>query len=355
MINVAALTTGKSIPSARFRLRQHFKPMRDLGINVQEYLPRIAKGGEKLFLPFGFRLRYFPIAWPQYLIHAALKLESVAETVVQSRGADILWLERGLFLGCPTFERFLKHPFVFDVDDAIWHGKPFGKSQAIASAKRADHILAGNAYLADWFSKHNKNITVVPTSIDGEKFFPQQKEVGEEFVIGWTGSCENYRYLFKIREALLRFFEKCPFAKLLIIGNKTPDCIGLPPDRIEYHQWTEDNEAVLLRRMDIGIMPLDDNDWTRGKCAFKLIQYMASGLPSVVSPVGMNREVLSLGDLGFGAISIDDWVDAFMELYTNRQKRFLLGSNGRKIFERHYSRSVVTNQISLIFKSIMTK
>ena len=346
MIKVAALTGGRYIPSSRFRFRQHFQPLTEYGVNVSEYSPVISKSVTALKLLNGKRLREAPYILPLFFAVEIGKFASLLPGVLKSWRHDIVWLERGLYDGLPTIECGLKKPLVLDVDDAVWQSPPYGESQMKYTALRADTIVVGNTYLADWFSQFSKNIEIIPTAVDTNQFFPVQQDENRSFTVGWTGTSGNFNYLCSISNALKNFFEYAKNARLLVVADKFPDGFDLPYERLDFVKWSENNEAAMVQKMDVGLMPLADDSWSRGKCSFKMLQYMACGIPVVVSPVGMNAEVLAKGNIGFKATSEKDWLDVLIYLYEDENRRAIMGKEGRRIVERDYCRTVVTELLA---------
>jgi glycosyltransferase involved in cell wall biosynthesis len=281
------------------------------------------------------------------------KLASLVPGVLNSWRADVTWLERCLYDGIPTFEWALSRPMVLDVDDAIWSSKPFGEAQMAYTARRAARVIAGNAHIASWFEKYNSNIDVIPTAVDTDLFRPRKKTDDRFFTVGWTGSSGNFPYLYEIREDLRRFFLQAETARLLVVADRYPYELNLPPEKVAYVKWSPGTEASSVQAMDVGLMPLPDNDWTRGKCSFKMIQYMACGIPSIVSPVGMNVEVLSRGAVGLPASRPGDWYEALMQLHEDSVAAGKMGVEARQIAERHYSVAVVANQIAATFHAAL--
>jgi glycosyltransferase involved in cell wall biosynthesis len=265
---------------------------------------------------------------------------------------DLTWLERGLCNGWPTLETLLGKPLVLDVDDAVWLTEPFGAKQMQRTAEHADVVVVCNTYLAEWFGRFCRRIELVPTPVDGDVFFPLQKQDDSPFIIGWTGTSANFRYVAMIKEALVKFFRHAPEARLRIVADHPPTELELPPERIEFVRWSTATEATAVQTMDVGIMPLVDDPWTRGKCAFKVIQYMACGLPVVASPVGMTAEILDRGDVGLSARTEQQWVDALIFLYEQREEAKRRGAAGRAKFVEHYSRWAATRRLAGIFKSL---
>lgn len=328
MIRVAALTQGRFIPGARFRVRQNIQKLQKLGINVSEYFPEINvyKG-----VPFDIgqwpRFARFPIVatWQ------GMKIAMRTPAVYQTRWHHATWLQRELLPGYLTLERMLGSPLVFDVDDAIWLTRAGAAARSTSRiAAHASAVLAGNQYIADWFSSFNKNVIIVPTAVDVERFFPIESIDEGEFVIGWIGTRGNLPYLEGISFVLSAFFKRVDNAVLLVVSDGYPILTEVLQNRIRYIPWSEAGEVDAIQKMDVGIMPMPDNEWTRGKCSFKMLQYMACGIPVVVSPVGMNAEVLGKGNVGFGVTSQDDWFDSLVYLHENRMAGREMGMRGKE-------------------------
>jgi len=354
MIRVAALTSGRNVPSARFRVRQHVKPLRQSGILVREYVPAIDKYAP---VPRGL-VRLTRQGFPTFLVEhgwRAVKRMVRAPGVLGSRWSDITWLERLLLPGYLTSERILKRPLVFDVDDAVWLSKPDGGSAVRAVASMADVVVAGNLYLADRLSRCSRQVRVVPTGVDTVRFSPRsagENSRRETFVIGWIGTSSNLGFLEGIERPLGRFLDDHKDARMLVVSDRPPDFRKLSPGKIRYLPWSEDQEAAILKEMDVGLMPLPDNEWTRGKCSFKMLQYMSCGIPAIVSPTGMNGEILEMGRAALPARADDDWYDALSFFHANRERAEEYGREGRAIVESRFGRDVVTEILSGIFRSL---
>lgn len=350
-MRVVALTSGRNTPSTRFRIRQHINPLSEYGIEVCEYLPLMDKEAPLWLKSSNFSsLKFLPVL-PLSACRTAIKVISRIPGIVSAYNGDVLWLSRSLCPRFPTLERFLAKPLVLDVDDAVWCVQPFGAKVMSITAKRSDIVLAGNTYIANWFDKFNKNVVIIPTSIDEERFSPIHKPKNEKFIVGWTGTNGNFKYLYTIRDAIFKFLNYASNSVIRIVADKFPVNLNFPKEKIDFHYWSEDNEANLVQTMDVGIMPMPYNEWTHGKCAFKMLQYMACGLPVIVSPVGMNLEVLEKGALGIGALHEKDWTDALIHLYENRELCSQLGKNGRSVIESTYSRKLITKKLANIFLS----
>ena len=334
VITIAALTGGVNTPSSRFRLRQYVSRLSQKQIEVREHIPYFHKS---CGLPSAFK--------------AAARIPAI----FRSRSADLVWIGKELVQGYETFERLLKRPRVMDVDDAIWLNLPLGRLATPDIARAMDAVIVGNNYLAEFFSRYCPNIYVLPTAIDLDRYEPRpdlRQAEAEKFVIGWTGLACNYKYLMPIEPVLQRFLREHDRAELMLLSNRTWKSKLLPAEKIRFVPWSTENEAGTLHSMSVGIMPLTDDKWTRGKCSFKMLQYMAVGLPVVVSPVGMNKEILAKGQPGLAAADAEQWFGALEALYNDWNLQKTMGQAGRKIVERFYSADVVADELAKIFKSI---
>jgi len=355
MIRVAALTSGRQVPSARFRVRQHILPLRGFGIDIREYAPGIDKYApiptslQKLNADYRLPYVFVERTW------RGVKQATRIPGIIGSWPSRITWLERQLLPGFLTLERFLKRPLVFDVDDAIWLHPPAGKYAADRIARIADVVVAGNRTIAEWFSVRSKDVRVIPTAVDTERFRPRKEQnvPGKgDFVIGWIGTSFNLKFLESIEGAIRKFISDHEEARVHVVSDKPPSLMKSINRRIQYIPWSVAIEAEALQQMDVGIMPLPDNEWTRGKCSFKMLQYMACAIPVVVSPVGMNSEILKMGNVGLPALDEGDWCEAFSYFYKNREVAREVGLNGRRLAESRFSLKVITPMLADLFKEL---
>lgn len=347
-LNVLALTSGNSTPSARFRIRQYIDKLDQYGINVDECIPSVEVGNPDIKLPDGARVRNYPQCWPKLVRHVANGVMSRALSLQKINSADCVWLERGLMPGLLTFERIINRPIFYDVDDAVWLIWPRGRAQVEYIAKRAEKIIAGNDYIANFLEKYNKNICVVPTAVDGSAY-RMRKKLDATFRIGWTGTSSNFDFLYEIEPAIKEMVVRHPNIKIKIIADKEPRFDKIPSINVEFVRWSPDIEATELNTFSVGIMPLKDNEWTRGKCSFKLVQYMASGIPTIASPVGANLTLNSYDTYGRYASTLEEWIEALEYFYNNEAERDAKGIVARNVFERNYSTNVTSKKLSKIF------
>jgi glycosyltransferase involved in cell wall biosynthesis len=283
---------------------------------------------------------------------------------------DIVFVQReALMLGTAFFEKmYAKNvPLVFDFDDAIWldviseGNKKFSflknaakTNEIIAVAKM---IFAGNDYLAQYAKQFNDNVKIIPTTVDTDKFLPKttvNEANGKKGVveIGWTGSFSTIEHLrFRI-EALYRIKEKYKDKVVFkVIGDKNFRDTQL---QVQGLAWQAATEVQDLSTIDIGIMPLPDNQWTRGKCGFKGLTYMSLAIPAVMSPVGVNTSIIQEAQNGYLADTTEEWVEKLSLLIENPDLRQQIGQAGRQTVQNHYSITSQKDNYLLHFQSLLS-
>ena len=281
-------------------------------------------------------------------------LTSRLPSVLASFKHDIALFQRELISTLVTLEPWSKKPRVLDVDDAIYVHRNGQTAKRLARCM--DHIICGNQFVADWFSQWNKSISIVPTAVDTERFVPAKKTKNnsKQLVIGWIGTSSNHENLFQIAPALKAVLSIFPQAALRIVSDKMPPFDQDLNRRLEFVKWSEKSEVEYTQSMTIGIMPLADSVWARGKCSFKMLQYMACGIPVVVSPVGMNEHVLAMGEIGMGATTADEWVDTLSNLLNAKSLRLKMGRQGRQVVDAHFSIDVIAPKLAAILQQIIS-
>jgi glycosyltransferase involved in cell wall biosynthesis len=344
-LRVEAITSGRLVASSRFRVLQHVEPLRRIGIEVSARPPRVSKYAS---LPRRWERRGALAPGARLALQGA-KLGARLPAVARSWRADVTWLEREVLPGHRTLEPVMHRPVLFDVDDAIWLLSPGHERAARAVARSAACVIAGNDFLADWFGSVAPAVERVWTAIDTERFAPAARP-HDGFVLGWTGSGSSLRYLRAIAPAVGRFLAEAPEARVTVMADAFVDLPGIPAERLELVPWTPHTEASAVQGFDVGLMPLSGGDWAKGKCAFKMLQYLACAVPAVVSPVGMNSEVLAMADVGLAARSDDEWVEALLTLYRDRDRAGRLGGNGRALAEQSFSLPVIAAQLGRVMR-----
>lgn len=255
-------------------------------------------------------------------------------------------------VGPAIYERALARlgkPIVYDFDDAIWMQNPTtntavnglfsrlrfpGKTRTIT--RLASAVTVGNKYLAEWAGELNAEVHVVPSSIELGTYAVQPELADDTpFVLGWMGSFSTLPHLELVRGAVERFAARRR-VRFVVVCDKPLD----PPFKnaeTVFVKWTAANEAADIGAMHVGIMPLVDYDVSRGKCGMKALQYMASGRPTVVTPIGVNADIIEHGQNGFHASNEDEWVDAFEKLAASRELRRTFAEAGRRTVEAGFT------------------
>lgn len=278
------------------------------------------------------------------------------------RGADLVWVEKEAFPFLPaTAERafaLLGTPYVVDYDDAIFHNYDLSGSTLVRRVlgRKLDPLLrgsalvtAGNDYLATYATTHGaRRVERIPTVVDLDRYPVVPPPQGHDLRVGWIGTPANARYLGPLIAALNRLGQERPVTFVTVGAGDLPG-LTIPQER---HIWSEDSEAALLARMHIGVMPLPDEPWERGKCAYKLIQYMAAGRPVIASPVGMNVDVVT-PDVGFLASEEDDWLAALRFYAGDPVRREDMGRASRERVADHYSLRTAAPKIVEWFANIV--
>jgi glycosyltransferase involved in cell wall biosynthesis len=325
------------VPSARARVRQYIDPLGKLGIAVHEYP-----------LPWGNTLPRRRSLRPLWV--AATGLARTAALTCSWR-ADATWISRQVLPAFAPLHPLARHPMVLDVDDAVWLNTGGHRAQDLARA--SDLVVCGNSFLADQFYRWNRNVTIIPTAVNTAWYRPRALGPAREpLVLGWTGTSGNFPFLYSIEGALARTMARFRNVHLLIVADRAPVFHHLPPSRVHFESWSPRQELAAFDRMSIGLMPLADTAWCNGKCSYKMLCYMAAGLPVVVTPAGMNREVLYLGEVGLPANSESEWFTALSTLLTEATVRQRMGALGRAVVERHYSLQKLATQYAAAFTSL---
>jgi len=263
---------------------------------------------------------------------------------------DIIFIFRDALMTGSTFfeKRFARSraKIIFDFDDAIWIQGVSEANKKLSFLKNAektatiislsDMIFAGNRYLADYASQFNKNTLIVPTTIDTAIYVPAIKTDEKDSVcIGWSGSFSTIQHFALAIPALKRIKEKFGTrVRFKIIGDATYYCNEL---ETQGNAWKAATEVKDLSEIDIGVMPLPDDEWAKGKCGLKGLQYMALAIPTLMSPVGVNSEIIEHGVNGYLPSTEDEWVEDLSKLIENKEYRTRMGQAGRQTVVDRYS------------------
>ena len=276
---------------------------------------------------------------------------------------DIIFIHREATpLSVPWMEWYIKNctktPIIYDFDDAIWMQETSSKNLLVnlvnrnrkvkAICKWSHTVSCGNSYLAAYAVKFNPQVQIIPTTIDTQNYHIPLDSDNRQLTIGWTGSHSTLPYLTPLIPTLKKLQEQHNFV-FTVICNHEPD-FEMPG--LRYVRWTQKDEIKELNSIDIGIMPLPDTDWSRGKCGFKILQYMALEKAAVASAVGVNRDIIQHGQNGLLCYKQPDWSDNLTLLIEDVNLRRKLGVNGRATVERHYSKSAITPPFLSLFDRV---
>ena len=250
-------------------------------------------------------------------------------------------------VGPPVFEwiiaRVWRKKIIYDFDDAIWlsdsHASRFSRvvkwrRKVAATCRWSERVSAGNTYLADFAQRYNPHVVINPTTIDTEHHHNRIQQQDTLLpVIGWTGSHSTLPYLDALVPVMARLEQQFTF-QWLVIADQPPT---FHLDSLQFVPWRYATEIYDLLRIHIGLMPLPDDPWARGKCGFKALQYLALGIPALVSPIGVNTEIVAHGVNGFHCCTDEDWYQHLAYLLQHPQKRTAMGKAGRAAVEERYS------------------
>ena len=322
--------------SSRYRCYQYLPYLRGLGHTV-EVAPLLSDG----YLRRLYTAQTIPaLEVIGSYIHRKLLL-------LQKRKYDLVWIQYEAFPWVPYWMESIllssSVPVVFDYDDATFHRYDQHPSALVRKLlggkidrlmRRSACVIAGNEYLASRAREAGASkVEILPTVVDLEKYPVVPLPHNDDFAIGWIGTPRTVHYLNAIREALQILAQEGGI-RLVTIGTPGFQMAGVP---CENRPWSETTEVEEMQKFDVGVMPLVDGAWERGKCGFKLIQYMACSRPVVGSAVGVNKDIIQQGVNGFTAATTGEWVDALRILKADKLGRQRMGAEGRRIVEQKYS------------------
>jgi glycosyltransferase involved in cell wall biosynthesis len=280
---------------------------------------------------------------------------------------DAIFIYREAFMvGTTCFERALQFsgtPILYDFDDSIWLTDTSNGNQNLEwlkNAKKTDTIISlsklvvvGNQYLANYSLQFNSNVVVIPTTIDTDYHIPTQKIPQNQVCIGWTGTETTLRH-FRILEPVLekiklKYGNAVSFKQIsnTVYENENLQLISIP--------WSVETEIEELQKIDIGIMPLPDDEWAQGKCGFKGLQYMSLEIPTMMSPVGVNTEIIEHGKNGFLACNDTEWETQLCNLIENKELRQTIGTAGRQTIIERYSINSQKEKYVQLFDKLTNK
>jgi len=339
---------------------------------VSQYIPYLHGAGFDVTVSPFYSRDYFNFVYRpgNYVRKAAgfasLTLRRISE-LFTIRDYDLVLLYReAIPIGPPFIERQIAKlgiPIVYDFDDAIFLPAVSEANQAVSFLKnpeRVSEILAlssqvsvGNEFLAAYARKFNPHVTVIPTAVDTNRFVPRpdpQPADGRRLVVGWIGSPTTFQYLESLKDVLATVSAKHPFTLKVSGAGRA---VNFPGVDVQVVPWSMADEVSLFNTCDIGVYPLTDDDWSRGKCGFKAIQCMACGVPVVAAAVGVNREIITHGVNSMLASTPQDWVEHLSRLLTDAGLRQRMAIAGRQTIEDRYSLRVTAPQLAAVLTRAM--
>jgi glycosyltransferase involved in cell wall biosynthesis len=341
-------------PSQRFRYEQYIDQLQQKGFHIV-IKPFFTEKTYSAFYQNGGLLTKIHAITESYFIRLSL--------LFQLRPFDLVFIHREATpAGPPIIEWFiakiLQKKIIYDFDDAIWltdrtnesslTGLLRWRSKVGLICKWSYKVSCGNDYLATYARQFNNDVTINPTTVDTTHTHIASivsTKTDEHITIGWTGSRSTLKYLKNIIPVLQALERKYPHVEYLMISDEDAD-IRLS-NKI-FRAWNKETEIMDLSAIDIGLMPLPDDSWTRGKCGFKALQYMAMEIPAVVSPVGVNKAIVENGVEGYCCTSFEEWFNRLEKLIHNPAKRTEMGKRGRqKVIDNYSVASNSSNFLSL--------
>lgn len=347
-LKILALTRySRRGASSRLRFEQFVPELLNFGIDVEisvllrdEYLDRLYAGKGK--------------SSGQVLSDYYQRLI----VLMSARRYDLLWIEKELFPELPYWFEWLLVKcgvrYIVDYDDAVFHNYDLSANtwRRLLSNKidcvmrNSSLVVCGNAYLAERAKNSGANkVEIIPTVIDLNRYSVFLKHPSDPLVIGWIGTAATVKYLDIVIPALRLLSKEFPI-QLRVIGASF-EASGLS---VDCRPWSEKDEVQQIQEFDVGIMPLLDSPWERGKCGYKLIQYMACGVPVVASPTGVNAEIVEHDGTGYLAVETIAWLDSLRSLAANSNLRRKFGLRGRALVEERYCLQVAAPRLASLLK-----
>lgn len=353
---IASHRPGRS-PNQRFRFEQYLDHLRSSGFDcVVSFL--VDESDDRILYSKGNLRRKM-----------AFVRRSIAKRrvdVARKNDFDVIFISREALMTRSTwFERAFKKGrarVVFDFDDSIWLSNVSDANKRWSWVKHAgktaklialsDLVLAGNDYLAEYARPINSKVLVMPTTIDTEEYQPRSTRTEGPVVIGWSGSLTTIQHFQYAIPTLLAL--KTKYGDRIAIRVIGDGSYSHPELGIKGMPWKKETELQDLHAIDIGIMPLPDDQWSRGKCGLKGLQYMALGIPTLMSPVGVNSDIIQHGVNGFLPSTEAEWVEHISRLVEDAELRSVIGAAGRKTVVDRYSLSAWRDRYTDIFNELIS-
>ena len=343
----------------RFRIAHYIPYLAAHGIDVT-----VAPFYDRQFFSLVYdRRRHGRKAW-LFVKQTAVRIAAVA----RAGRYDAVWVYREAFpIGPPLLEAALHalgRPLLYDFDDAVFLPNTSEANRYVSALKYpqkvgriigyCDEVIAGNEYLAEFARRFNPSVHIIPTAVDTNVFIPRagEKAAGSPVVVGWIGTPTTAGYLVPVAPALAAVAATHPFT--FRVSGAGSD-VAVPGVQVDSVPWSLDREVELFNTCDVGVYPLPDDDWARGKCGFKAIQFMACGVPVVASPVGVNREIIADGVNGFLASTAAEWQGKLARLVSDTALRTRLAAAARRTIQERYSLDVTAPRVAGVMRHVVER
>ena len=344
--------TSEIGPASRYRIYQFLPYLTAQGIQCQ-VRPLF---GRWFFEALDIKSRLLRVA--SKAVCATVRFLKRGWDIVTLGKTDLVVIEGQLFPYCPAWiERMLAwrgYKLAIEFDDAIYLTR-FHRKKIPQLLKLSRVALVGNQSLARYARQFAFTVKVIPTVVDTDRFIPSDprrgmnlEDVENSITVVWIGLAYNFQYLEVMREAL-ETLQRTRSLRFRVISSRAPDLKGI---KIDFVPWKLSDEVDALRGCQIGVMPLPDSEWARGKCGLKLLQYMALSLPTVSSPVGVNQEIIKPGENGLFASTPDEWMSQLTSLCHSSELRHRLGGAARKTVEERYALNVWGPRLAMEYLSL---
>lgn len=344
-MKVLFFTQGKNMPSSRFRVHQFLPGLKAAGIDCEVLAPYPSVHGD---------IDSFPLRGIWRELTRPFSVPSRLRQLSRVHDFDLIYVQKPLLrygtIACETYVSNRK-PFLFDLDDALFHnGFGLAGVQIKKIGRLARGIVAGNSYISDFFGMPEKT-TIIPTVIDTSRYSPRV-DSGGQFTLGWTGSRSNLKELRIMESSLKKVLKKTNGKLIIICEGSLPSWLSIP--EVEHIPWSPQSEVEGLSRVHVGLMPLRDTKYNRGKCGFKLIQCMARAIPVVTTPLEVNKQIVRNGVDGFWAQSESEWESALFQLYESQDERVRMGLKARERISENYSIEAALPKMINVFKNALS-
>lgn len=351
-MKLAFWISGMKDPSPRFRFLQFIEPLRKKGHQVDVFVLNPSRNTE-------LKSKYFILKVLEQRIHLLRRLtQLILFTFFKARNYDIIYTNKDLLpnLGIKWVERLISYfnpNLVFDIDDAIYLGARGKKLESILPHYKA--VIAGSTVLQEYIENHyGVKCYYIPMAINTYQYKPADVRPAGVLRIGWSGSHHTNVYALPLLKEPLEKLANVLDFEFIIISNKDPE-VNWDGVKSRFIPWTEETEVLGLQKFDIGLMPLKDEPFERGKCALKAVQYMAVGIPALVSPVGVNSFIVRDSVDGLHCNTIQDFSEKLLQLAQNKTQRLEMGRNALNRVHDSFSVDVLTNKYESVFKEICNK